>query len=317
MKKKCIMIVILVVLLVGGAGTGIWFALGPGAAPASSSSKVYVESISSVMGLNTSAGMQNRYAGVVEPQKTLAVQLDSSKTVKELLVQEGQEVEVGTPLFIYDVEDQRMSLEQGNLELERIVNSIASLQKEVEDLEKEKKNADKDAQLFYTTEIQNRQMSIKQEEYNKKVKELELVNIQKDIDNAQVTAEMAGVIQKINENPGQNGGYYTDESSQAYITILATGEYRIKGTINEQNMYDIAVGQPVLIRSRVQAGVTWTGTITEIDMGNPQNSGSNSMGVAVGMDGGMQQSSSYPFYIALDSFDGLMLGQHVTIELDQ
>lgn len=137
-----------------------------------------------------------------------------------------------------------MSLEQGNLELERIVNSIASLQKEVEDLEKEKKNADKDAQLFYTTEIQNRQMSIKQEEYNKKVKELELVNIQKDIDNAQVTAEMAGVIQKINENPGQNGGYYTDESSQAYITILATGEYRIKGTINEQNMYDIAVGQP-------------------------------------------------------------------------
>ena len=52
-------------------------------------------------------------------------------------------------------------------------------------------------------------------------------------------------------------------------------------------------------------------------MGNPQNSGSNSMGVAVGMDGGMQQSSSYPFYIALDSFDGLMLGQHVTIELDQ
>lgn len=317
MKKKCIIIVILVVLLVGGAGTGIWFALGPGAAPVSSSSKVYVESISSVMGLNTSAGMQNRYAGVVEPQKTLAVQLDSSKTVKELLVQEGQEVEVGTPLFIYDVEDQRMSLEQGNLELERIVNSIASLQKEVEDLEKEKKNADKDAQLFYTTEIQNRQMSIKQEEYNKKVKELELVNIQKDIDNAQVTAEMAGVIQKINENPGQNGGYYTDESSQAYITILATGEYRIKGTINEQNMYDIAVGQPVLIRSRVQAGVTWTGTITEIDMGNPQNSGSNSMGVAVGMDGGMQQSSRYPFYIALDSFDGLMLGQHVTIELDQ
>ena len=81
MKKKCIMSVILVVLLVGGAGTGIWFALGPGAAPASSGSKVYVESISSVMGLNTSAGMQNRYAGVVEPQKTLAVQLDSSKTV--------------------------------------------------------------------------------------------------------------------------------------------------------------------------------------------------------------------------------------------
>ncbi|MFQ9801400.1 MAG: hypothetical protein ACLR23_23615 [Clostridia bacterium] len=60
----------------------------------------------------------------------------------------------------------------GKSELERIVNSIASLQKEVEDLEKEKKNADKDAQLFYTTEIQNRQMSIKQEEYNKRLKSL-------------------------------------------------------------------------------------------------------------------------------------------------
>ena len=30
----------------------------------------------------------------------------------------------------------------------------------------------------------------------------------------------------------------------------------------------------------------------------------------------MQQSSSYPFYVTLDSADGLMLGQHVYIEPD-
>ena len=29
----------------------------------------------------------------------------------------------------------------------------------------------------------------------------------------------------------------------------------------------------------------------------------------------MTQSSKYPFYVALDSFDGLMMGQHVYIEI--
>ncbi|MFQ9801399.1 MAG: hypothetical protein ACLR23_23610 [Clostridia bacterium] len=40
---------------------------------------------------------------------------------------------------------------------------------------------------------------------------------------------MAGVIQKINENPDRMGGYYTDESSQAYITILRLESIALKG----------------------------------------------------------------------------------------
>lgn len=47
--------------------------------------------------------------------------------MKEIFVEKGQEVEPGTKLFEYDTEELAMTLEQGNLELEKIGNSIANL----------------------------------------------------------------------------------------------------------------------------------------------------------------------------------------------
>ena len=41
---------------------------------------------------------------MVETQKTEKVAFDTSKTLKELLVQEGQQVTKGTPLFTYDTQ---------------------------------------------------------------------------------------------------------------------------------------------------------------------------------------------------------------------
>ena len=49
-----------------------------------------------------SLGVQQRFAGVVEPQETYEVQVQQDRTVKEVLVEKGQEVQVGTPLFTYD-----------------------------------------------------------------------------------------------------------------------------------------------------------------------------------------------------------------------
>ena len=49
------------------------------------------------------------------------------------------------------------------------------------------------------------------------------------------------------------------------MTILATGDYRVKGSIDEQNVYNLSVGQAVVVRSRVDETMTWTGTISAID----------------------------------------------------
>ena len=55
----------------------------------------YVMSVSS---MNDMAGTQ-KLAGVVESQKTLDIQKDAEREVKEILVKTGDEVDVGTCLL--------------------------------------------------------------------------------------------------------------------------------------------------------------------------------------------------------------------------
>ena len=70
--------------------------------------------------------MENRYAGVVESENTWKVEKNSEKKVKEVYVEVGQEVQVGTPLFSYDTEKFQSDLEQAQLDLERINNELST-----------------------------------------------------------------------------------------------------------------------------------------------------------------------------------------------
>ena len=53
-------------------------------------------------------------------------------------------------------------------------------------------------------------------------------------------------------------------SGQAFMTILATGEYRVKGKVNEQNASQVMEGARAIIRSRVDENMTWQGTYTAV-----------------------------------------------------
>lgn len=75
---------------------------------------------------------------------------------------------------------------------------------------------------------------------------------------------MKGVVKSVQEQ-GQDTAIMYGDSSQAFITILATGEYRVKGRVNEQNIGEIMEGEAALIRSRVDEDQVWTGTFTAVD----------------------------------------------------
>ena len=310
MTKKRIWITVVTVLVIAGiVGGVIWANRSDSQQPQDDT--VLVTQVSEIMGLSSSQqGLQSRFAGVVEPQKTLEIQLQEGMTVAEVLVEEGQTVKEGDPLFRYDTAETTMNLEQQKLELEKLNNTIESQRQKIAELEKEKQNASEDMQLQYTMEIQESTASLKQTEYDAKVKSMEIEKTQASIDQAIVTSTMAGVVQSIQSSTEQMGG--ENASQQSFITILAQGEYRVKGTINEQNMYQISTDMPVLIRSRVQEDQVWTGHISEIDTQSPVQNQSG-----YGNTDAMQQSSDYPFYVTLDAYDGLMLGQHVYIEIGQ
>src|SRR5699024_7132197 len=102
----------------------------------------------------------------------------------------------------------------------------------------------------------------------------------------------------------------------AFITILSTGSYRVKGTVNEQNVQSIVEGSPAIIRSRVNEEQTWQGTMGSVDTKNHEQSTSSVMADSTGRSTSQTTSSSYPFYVDMESSEGLMLGQHVYIEMD-
>ena len=278
------------------------------------SEDVYVDSVGELAGMNGFAGVQNRFAGMVEPQATLKVNPEQGRTVKTTLVEEGQSVQEGDPLFVYDTEEIQFTLEQAQLEIEQLDNSISTYYSEIAALEEEKKSASEDKQLQYTIEIQNRLASIKQAEYDKKVKQTEMDKQKNQMENDTVYSTMTGVVQSIDETvlDGDTTDMYGQEKT--YITLMASGEYRIKAKINEQNVHQITPGSAVLVRSRVFEDQTWTGVISEIDTSQTED---NVNGMYYGMSNtdASQTSSSYAFYIVLDSYDGLILGQHVYVEL--
>lgn len=284
----------------------LWFFWLRGLMAASSATPAYVNSVASIAGM--SGSVDTRYAGLVEPQEVLKVNKDESRTVAEVLVKEGDPVSVGTPLFRYDTQEMELTIRQAELELEGIANQLSTLQDQKKTLEDEKAKASSDEQFNYTVQIQSTEYSIKEQEINRSTKQAELDKLKSAQENCDVLSEAEGVIQEINLTP------QTDPSTgqqKPFMSILSSGEYRVKGTVSEQNFGSLYVGQQVVVRSRVNEDAVWTGTVESIGS-EPVQDNNNFY-----YDGGSgERASKYNFYVVLSSLDGLMLGQHVYVEPD-
>lgn len=328
--KKGIIIAAAVVLAAGAIGGGSWYYFYGRDTMAVSDEVAYVSSISSIMGLSN--GTANRYAGVVEAQETVDVKIESGRKVTEVQVKTGDVVSQGQLLFEYDLTSIQEDLQEAKLELDQLKNEAVSLTEQIATLENDKKKASADSQLSYTIEIETNRLNLQKNEYNQTSKQAEIEKLQNAMVNTEVRSEIDGIIQKIDNSKLDSSdgdtleesgmaSYYSNsgENSDAFITILSTGAYRVKGSVNEQNQAQVMSmeGQPVIIRSRVDEDQIWYGTMGAIDKENASTSSGNSYyGMIGSSDDAQTSSSTYPFYVALDDSEGLMLGQHVYIESD-
>lgn len=300
---------LLVLVLVGLVAGGVWkfYIQKQPVEVSQEDADVYANKVADIVGSGVNGSVQNRYSGVVETQQTLDVPYDESKKVKTLFVQEGDHVNVGDPLFEFDTEDIQMSLDQAQLDLDRLISQQEQNEKQLATLQADKANASEDQQLDYAIQIQSMQAAIKENEYNQKSKNAEIERIRASLTDNQVYAELTGRVLTVNETPG----YDNNGNRKPFITIITEGDFRIKGTVNETNIWSIAVGSQVLIRSRIHEDETWVGTITLVDTQNKVSGGDQ---FYYGPQG--ETSTKYPFYVELDNSEGLMLGQHVFIEMD-
>lgn len=247
----------------------------------------------------------NFYAGVIEPQQTSDVSKDPDRTVSEVHVKVGDTVKKGDKLFEYDSNETSSKLSKAKIEYEGIQNDIAECDTRISQLTRARADAEDAQKAEYTSQIQEQENSKSQQELNLKIKQVEIDNLQKSLDNCVVTSPIDGIIKQINNS--------SDSSSGAFMTVLMNGSFRVKGQVDETNVRSLSQGMSVIVHSRIVKDKTWKGTISKVDTGTTADKGGNT-----NMDSGNSDNSAtkYYFYVNLDSNDDLLLGEHVYIEIE-
>jgi len=279
------------------------------AACGSSDTAVYVQSVEKLASMGGIAP-GDRFAGLVVSENVTEIQRDTEKTIKELHVKAGDDVRIGQKLFSYDTEELQLTLDKQKLELEQLISTVESLTEQIASLEKTMASVGAKTKLQYMLEIQTMQVDKKEAELKIKTKETEIVKSEDLLANADVVSPVKGRVQSVSENGTDNYG-----NPLPYITIQQAGSYRVKGTINEQQRGGIIEGSRLKIFSRTKEDQVWGGTVTLVDYENPAQGNNQDMYYGMETDE-MTASSKYPFYVELDSTEGLILGQHLYMELE-
>ncbi len=128
MKKK-IIITVIVLLVLGGLTTGGIFAY-----------KQYqkenlVADVYSVASLNYGYWEEGMTSyGMLTNDMSQNVYLEDGQTIREVFVEEGQQVETGDKLVAFDITEAELNLEAKKLELQGIVNDIEAIKREIAEL---------------------------------------------------------------------------------------------------------------------------------------------------------------------------------------
>ena len=260
--------------------------------------------------LTTAVTSSDKFAGMVVSENVVEIERDTEQKLDELFVSVGDTVRVNEKLFEYDTDTLSLTIDKQQLEIDKLTQQIKDLTTQKTNVEKQikeekaKKKNKQNPELLATLDLNLRSVNadLTTANYDKKTKQAEMDYNKDMLKNAAVRSPIKGIVRSINE------------SGSPYITIQQDGAFQVKGTLNELSLNaGIMEGVGVTILSRTDPTAYWTGTVTLVDY-NTTDEGEND-----NMYGGyvdpMASSTSYPFYITLDSTEGLLLGQHVYIQI--
>ena len=253
--------------------------------------------------LSSAAASSDKFAGVVVSENAVEITRDADQQIEELYVAVGDTVRVNEKLFEYDTDTLSLAIDKQELEMDKLEQQIKDLNTQVKDLEKQIKN-EKDKTVKATLELSLRSVNadLTQATYDKQSLQAEIAYNKDILKNAVVRSPIKGTVRSI------------DENGSPYITIQQAGAYQVKGILNELSLNaGIMEGTAVTILSRTDPTAFWTGEVSLVDY---DNAGSNEYDTMYGGGGdGTTTSTSYPFYITLEDTEGLLLGQHVYIQV--
>ncbi|MBY0097268.1 efflux RND transporter periplasmic adaptor subunit [Mesobacillus maritimus] len=229
--------------------------------------------------------------------------------VSEILVGEGEKVDVGTPLVKYRndqlaIERKKHSLmiESGYIKINNIEDQEDRLQEKEEELAKQvgEEEAAKQVDPEYdqlTTEkrmanLDVRQLLLQQEFYDKQVEDME------------VRSEIKGTVIKVDENVA--GPDPTNMNSLLHIADLDS--YFVSGVISEYDALKIKAGDNVVITSDTWPERTWKGKVEFISI-LPQKQTN-------GLENNSTDFTQYPIKVSINQPESLKPGFQLMMEIE-
>ncbi len=309
MKKKrkgwiWIIVVVLLLAIAGGAYY-YFFHIRSG----NDTDAAYVQSVAEITGMG-SVGANALYRGIVEAKEVIEINPQSDMRIQKCYVEAGSKVREGDPLFSYDVDDLKLQHAQLLLDITGLENGLRTNREELESLNKKLERA-KESQIYeLKLNIQTLELEIRKSEYDLKDKQQKAEDMQALIDAGTVFSPVTGTVRSVRDESQSDPFGFSDSQSNAYISIVAGTDYCVKGTVSEQTIRTLFEGMPVLVRSRVDDSV-YPGTIYKINTDSTENSQPGYYDMGSG-----DSASKYAFYVELESIEGLMIGQHVFIDLN-
>ena len=310
---KTFLKVLLTLAILAGLGYGGWYAYNTYLAQTPQEGTVYVQSVSVITGVGP-AGQRNRYSGVVEAKNVVKLDPDKDLTVKECFVAAGDKVVKGQRLFSYDVESMQIAFEQLQLDILGLENGIQTGEAKVESLKKKLATVKEFKKYEIQMDIQTEELEVRKKKYELSGKTKQAEDMEEALKNTVVYSPVTGTVRSVKTGDSSGQDYYSYGGSTedtAYITIVAGNDYCVKGTVSEQTIHTLQEGMDVRILSRVDDSI-WPGRIYKINTEETKQNGSRYY--YYDSDSG-EQASKYDFFVELDNNEGLLMGQHVYIEL--
>lgn len=254
-------------------------------------------------------------SGRVTPGGTETFYVDAAKgSVKEIFVNEGDEVVEGQKLFSYENPELDLQMKQAelqekttSLQYDQVKEKIKSLNKDIQ------KARDEGAAAAVTNPLKSQlkelEVQEKTTELEKEQNKLQKEQLEKKKDELIVYSTINGRVQTLDKDATQPSSAASGQA-KVFMQLASKDPYRVEGTLSELQKAQVQPEQPVTVTSKAVANKTWTGKIIEV-------SDYPTTDAAADMTGGQgsQTISYYPFKAVLDTQDGLSPGYHVSLEI--
>lgn len=268
-------LLVLLLALVGGGG---WLLFGPDAADtatATSTATVTKTDVDSTVSAD----------GTVEPKDSADVDFDADGTIREVNVEVGDQVRVGTVLAVASSSTAGAQLTAATAGLSAAKKSLDAAEENYDLVKKTSKNlADDDKEQKRSaakSQIASAESSVASAKSN-------VAQAQDSLSKLTLTAPVAGTVLAVNRTVGENTNGNQNSSSDSsdsndtpFVTIANLDTWYVNCDFSEADVAKVSVGDSVDITFGSLPDETFTGTVKSIDLTATTSDSVTSYGVKV------------------------------------